>query len=456
VSAVISTPITLEIFRADITRTIAQMNLQESEQNAKQEASSDLQVRLKAVTAKITADQSVLNGNLPAAVSNPQVQNAQNLVNQLTPKVAAAFTAETQAYEAYQCELYGDDCAKGSGKSGFGPVALAKKTAWQQSVNNYNTLNGQLTQAHAALSKADKALAGTTASRLATYQQAAKAELPGLLTQQTNLKNAIQAQDNFDQNSTNNDNGMLRQLQALFKAGSDSAVLTLAHLTVAALFFLIELLPVVVKILLNLGKTTTTYEQRIKTDEEKSADAMKQERKDARRKQELEADEEQKKANAAKDARVTQALDMSKRQQDLGLKANKHVAAKMEDILNAALTNWSNQVQASLAGGPLAAAAQQQPASGQPAGQGQPVGQVLPAQRSSAGPVQPTVQTPAGPGQPAGPWQGGAVNFPPVNLGSGVQPIGNVGTSNGNNNGNGSGPHGQASGFGLPDPGDTL
>ena len=336
VSAVISTPVTLEIFRGDIYATMTQMNLQESQRIAKQEANSDLQTRLASVSKQIAADQAILNGQLPAAVTSPQAATAQAQVSKLTPEVAEAKSQEIQAYEVWQCELYGDGCANGSGKVGEGPIAQAKEATYEQDKATYDSLNAQLQQAAGNLATAQKALGQSASSRLAAYQKAASAQLPGLKSQQAQLATEIRQQDNYDQGTAAGDTGLLRQLQALFTASSGNSVLLIAHLTVTALFFLIELLPVAVKLLLNLGQPTC-YEVAL-TAEEKSA----------RRRLERESDEEEQVADALVKARIDQALDMSSRQAGLGLRANEHVVAKMEEILDAALAQWSSQVQAKL------------------------------------------------------------------------------------------------------------
>ena len=80
-------------------------------------------------------------------------------------------------------------------------------------------------------------------------------------------------------------------------------MLMLAHLTVMALFFLIELLPVLVKILLNLGPLDA-YEKVLKTEEEKLADKVRLERLTERRDAERKSDEDRKKADAASRTRI--------------------------------------------------------------------------------------------------------------------------------------------------------
>jgi hypothetical protein len=420
VSLVISTPITLEIFRNDIYATMTTMNLTQSTQVANDEANSALQLEVNALQGKITANEQILDGKLPDNVTSPQLQTAKTQVGQLQTQLDAARQAEINAYATWQCELYGygASCDGGSGRAGDGPIAHAKEAVYQQDVQTYESLDSQLKAAQAGLSSAQQALSQSQKAALARYQQQARQALPGLRRQLATAQAQLMSQNAGDQYNIANDTGLLRQLQALFQASSGNPMLLLAHLTVAALFFLIELLPVLVKLLLNLGQPTA-YEQLLKAEDDKLLDAMKADRRAERRKKERESDEDQQIADAASGVRVRQALDMTRRQEHLGIKANDTVAAKMEQILDAALAQWSAQVQAMLNGA--------QPASGQALVPGQP----------------PAVGAPL-PGQP------------PAN---GRQHANGHHRAHGNHAGYASAPvYGppSAKDFGLPDPGDAL
>lgn len=380
VSLVVSTPITLEIFRNDIYAAMTTMNLTQSTQVANDEANSALQLEVNALQGKITANEQILDGKLPDNITNPQLQTAETQVGQLQSQLDAAKQAEINAYATWQCELYGygASCDGGSGRAGAGPIAHAKEAIYQQDVQTYDSLDSQLKTAQAGLDSARQALSQSQKAALARYQQQARQALPGLRRQLTTAQAQLTSQNASDQYNIANNTGLLRQLQALFEASSGNPILLLAHLTVAALFFLIELLPVLVKLLLNLGQPTT-YEQLLKAEDDKLLDAMKADRRVERRRKERESDEEQQIADAASGARIRQALDMTTRQEQLGIKANDTVAAKMEQILDAALAQWGAQVQAMLNGA--------QPVPGQARIPGQPPapGTLLPAQTSANG-----------------------------------------------------------------------
>ncbi len=352
ISLVISTPLTLRIFASDINVQLAKTQTSESKQIAGQIADSGPAQEANQVLSKINADKAILDGHLPEVITDPQLQTAQAQVAQLQPKVVAAQQAVISMREAWQCELYGSGpgCAGASNVTGNGPIAQAKQQQYQAAVNNYNTLEGQLQTAKATESAEEATLKQQQGAALSRYQNQARAELPGLQKQYTALEASLQTTKNNDQNAINANTGILAQLSALWAAGAHNFGLLLAQLTVMALFFIIEMLPVSVKFLLNMGPPTT-YETVAKLEDEKIVDRARSERVTQRRDTERESDENRKVEDGKSKMRVKVEEDMRSREEALGKQANEHVADKMREILDIALQEWSNQVRAKLSGG---------------------------------------------------------------------------------------------------------
>jgi Domain of unknown function (DUF4407) len=349
IALVVSTPITLRLFQSDINNQLRSSHLAESAKLNNLEAKSGLALQAKQLATEISQDQATLSGTLPQTVTNPQLSTAKGLVTTLQAEVSKAYTAAIHAREAWQCELYGDGprCAGASNVPGNGLLAQAKQQAYEQKYRAYQSLNAQLRTAEHNESQGEASLKKAQGRALARYQRLARAALPGLQKQYNQDEKEITQAQNADQTAINQNTGVLAQLSALWTASAGNPVLMLSHLTVMALFFLIELLPVLVKILLNLGELDP-YEKVLKTDEEKVADKVRRERLTERRDAERTSDEDRKKADAASQARIRVAEDKSKREQDLGIRANKYVAERMETILDAALQQWSAQVTATL------------------------------------------------------------------------------------------------------------
>jgi hypothetical protein len=338
ISLVVSTPITLRIFESDINYQLRIQHAKQSAYASGLEAKSGLAKQAAQLQTQIGEDQSILDGKLPQAISSPQLQTAEQQVARLQPEVTSAKKAEIAAYEAWQCELYGDGpgCAGASNRPGPGPIAQAKKQTYEQDVATYNGLNGQLHTAEQNVSAAEASLKQAQGAALARYQKKASKELAGLQTRYNKLEAEITAAHASDQTAINQHTGTLAQLSALWAASAGNAVLLLAHLTVMALFFLIELLPVLVKVLLNLGPLDP-YEKVLKVEEDSLTERV--------RKQRL---VERRTADADAKAQIKVAEDKSNREQALGIRANTYVAKEMEGILDAALQRWSAQVTAVL------------------------------------------------------------------------------------------------------------
>jgi Domain of unknown function (DUF4407) len=301
------------------------------------------------VQKQINSDRSVLAGHLPINVSNPQLQDDQAQVSQLQPKVGSAKTAEINAYEAWQCELYGDGahCANASDKAGNGPIAQAKEAIYQQDLNTYNTLNQQLQTAQSKLNNDEKNLSSAQSTQLSQDQAEARQDLPLELKKLAGLTAQVQAEQNSAQSAVNNDNGILAQLSALSAAGATDPILKFAQLIVTALFFLIEILPVTVKLLTSLAPPTA-YDRVAETQAKMITDRVDLKRIAARRDAERESDEHRKREDGESRVRINVADDMREREEALGVRANEHVASEMQTVLDAQLAEWARQVRSQL------------------------------------------------------------------------------------------------------------
>jgi Domain of unknown function (DUF4407) len=266
------------------------------------------------------------------------VTDAQTQVNTLTPQVAQAQTAMDKAQAAYQCEIDGSGvgCEGASNLAGDGPMAHLKEAEFQQAQTKYNSLNSQLQAAQQSLNTAEKSAEQNQGLTLAQQKAAATQALPGLQAQYNKLEAQVTANETNAQNAVQNNNGILAQLQALSTAGAQNPMLGVAQWVVTLLFFFIEILPVLVKVMLNIGPLSP-YEKVLKAEEDIVADRAKLKRVTKRRDSERAAE---------KDIAVDE--DMRKREEALGIRANKFVADHMEVILDAALAEWSRRAQSQL------------------------------------------------------------------------------------------------------------
>jgi hypothetical protein len=333
-AVVISTPLVLRIFASDINSQLFIIHEQVSSQQKTLEANSNEAHEATQLQNQIAAQENILAGHLPVTVTSPALQTAQKAVASLQAEQQTAQNTVDHAIEAYQCEADGSgpSCAGASDKFGEGPIYQAKLRVYQQDQAKLNQITSELNAATAQEQAAERSVATNQASTLAQDQTSAKAALPKLKAEYAAVNATLQAQANYGTKVNDGDNGLLAQIHALFAASSTDPALALVHLAVFFLFFMIEILPVTVKLLLSMDRNSA-YESVARKNENKVIDAAKIQR------AELRLIEEQK-----SQARLEVEADMRKREIDLGKHANRYVEKAMMNILDAALQHWGNQV----------------------------------------------------------------------------------------------------------------
>lgn len=130
--------------------------------------------------------------------------------------------------------------------------------------------------------------------------------------------------------------GLLAQIEALDRIGSTSPVANEAHWAVASLFFMIELLPVLVKSLTSLGPPSLYDRISDLADESTYDDAVQR-----RRNHRCRMENDSQKLREVED-------DMHTREKVLMIQANTPANTEMEKILDVVLQQWSTQVMKTL------------------------------------------------------------------------------------------------------------
>jgi hypothetical protein len=338
ISLVVATPMTLWIFANDIQNEMVQLNATESKQVAKEQQQSGPATQAAAILAHINRDKAILAGHMQGTTSSPQMTFWQGKVAALTPQAQTARVAMDKAQAKYQCEVDGSGpgCAGASKLPGFGPIAKEKQQEFDQVKQNYENLTSQLQAAKKQLAKAQVANEKTSGQTLRQQQAQARSELTGLENSYNTLEARLKKNETAAQNAVEGNTGILAQLQDLSTVGRKNPTLRIAQIFVTLLFFCIEILPVIVKVLLNMGPLST-YETLLKNEEDSIIDDAKLKRVIRRRNAQGEADKQ-----------IAVDEHMRQLEEDLGKKANEHVAEHMEAILDVTLAEWSTQVQAQL------------------------------------------------------------------------------------------------------------
>jgi hypothetical protein len=333
-SLAISTPLVLRVFSSDIRAEVYSQQLQRSQQQATQIANSKESREAAGLAERIAQYQAVLDGYLPDNVTSPALQQAQQQVTALTAQQQQAQNARDIAYEAWQCELYGAgiSCHGASNRAGAGPLAGAKEREYADSEAKFEAVSAQLQRATSAEQVASRQVQQAQAGAVAAAEQDARAQLPALQSRYTALEAELQKISNQGTSVNFGDTGLLAQLQALSKLSSQSGTLLAAHLVVMALFFLIEILPVTVKLLLNL-QPPTAYEVIGQARDDRLIEKVQARRDEARRI-----------AEGKTRARLAVEEDMRRREEAAGKQANEHVATEQMRIIDLALHKWKREL----------------------------------------------------------------------------------------------------------------
>ncbi len=237
---VISTPLTLQIFHKEIDTQIVALQAEASD-----EFRSDLDgdarfAGLPELRERVATGQAVVaSGGSSAADLAP----LQGQVSAAQAAYDAARTTQRELSARAQCEL---DGTCGTGDAGTGEAYAQARAAADAQGDVVDAAKDDLDAAAAAVS----AGASRSMAQAATDLETDTAELARLTEQQTALQQAFDA--------TNADNtGILIRLQALSALSESNATMAIAHYMLALLFICIELLPVLMKMLLNFGPRST-------------------------------------------------------------------------------------------------------------------------------------------------------------------------------------------------------
>ena len=233
---VIATPLTLQVFHREIDTEIVTLQAEAADQY---QSSLDADARFRGLPElkdKVTAEQAIVasGGHTDPALASVQATAAaeQTAYDQA---VAAQQTLNARA----QCEI---DGTCGTGNAGDGAAYQGAKSAADAQIGVVAAAKARLDAATAAVEDAGARSLAQAQGDLATDQ----AEVAALTAEQERLQAA------FDATNENN-GGILIRLEALSRLSDKSATLGMAHTMLSLLFMCIELLPVLMKVLLNFG-----------------------------------------------------------------------------------------------------------------------------------------------------------------------------------------------------------
>ena len=284
---VISTPLTLQVFDKEIEATMVSMQAEAAQEFTAGLDADARYAQIPALRQRVAEQQALIaSGGSTDPDADPRVGTAQGERDgkQAAYDAAQARSAELDAKA--QCEL---DGSCGSGEPGTGDAYLAAAAAAAQQRAVTTAAKADLDAAEASLRQA-RTTAGA-AAEAADRRSVAQAEADIVddraeLDRLTGARNAEQAA--FEaQNGENT--GILARLEAMSRLADDRPVLGTAHLMLFLLFLSIEILPVLMKVLINFA-APTAYDRLVTMREDEEVDAEDIRREGRRRAQQARAD----------------------------------------------------------------------------------------------------------------------------------------------------------------------
>ncbi|WP_144784192.1 DUF4407 domain-containing protein [Microbacterium sp. BH-3-3-3] len=258
IGIVVAEPLVLQVFQNDIVREVNSTNVTQALTDQDAVTGGPEKQALDAASAQVSALENQAATGIVTGTSSTSAESAaaQQSVDQLTQQLAAQQTVIDQARAVYQCELTGQGAGTVpgcTGVAGNGASSDAAQAQLAQAQSAYDSLSTQLAQAQSTLAAANSAGAEAAASSADANKQQAEDQLPAARAQYESALAAYNARASSVADGNAGAVGLLSQITALERLSDREPTLRWAHYLIAALFFMIELLPVLVKVLTGFG-----------------------------------------------------------------------------------------------------------------------------------------------------------------------------------------------------------
>ena len=255
-SVVISTPLTLQIFNSEIAQQMSLDHAAAAANFATSPNVAKLQAKVNADQATVTSYQGIINSGGATTATSP---GGDPTLTQLEAKLTSDQKQVTYYRTAAHCEQYG-----GSGCAGVvgGNIVQGTGNAYAYDEQQLSSYTQQVTTDNNNITAEQAALAGRNKTNEASAVGNARGNLSHAQAQLAADTNSLnQLKDNFNVTNTNN-TGILARLKALDELRMSNLNMLAAEIVLFLFFAAIELLPVIVKVLLNRGEETA-YEQAV-------------------------------------------------------------------------------------------------------------------------------------------------------------------------------------------------
>ncbi|MGO2746068.1 DUF4407 domain-containing protein [Microbacterium sp.] len=256
---VVAEPLVLQVFHNDINREVAATNIVQAQSDQDALESGPEKVALDEASERVAALENQAATGIVAGTDSSSASEsaAQATVDDLTAKMADQQGVIDQARALYQCELTGEGAGTVpgcTGVSGDGASSDAAQAQLGQAQQTYDALAAQLRDANAGLESAGTAAKENTSSSETRNRDEATSKLPAARDSYDQALAAYNARADSIAQGNAGATGLLSQISGLNRLSEKEPTILWAHWLIAALFFMIELLPVLVKVLTSYGE----------------------------------------------------------------------------------------------------------------------------------------------------------------------------------------------------------
>lgn len=346
IGLVVSTPLSLQIFRGEVAVQLQRDQTDQIEQAKEKNAALQTGQDLKDAEQSIAEQLAILNGT----ASTEETNQATQTYNEAVEATKKAQDKADEAYNRWTCEvepgqtLCSENKIGSTGVTGEGVQAYARYREYEAASTELQTAkdaeeaarNAKNASAQRAREEAHATLCGED-SPMEAEASILSESCPGGLQKKANDLRQTLAEENDVEEVVRGNNGLLAQIIALWRASKRSRIGFLCHLAIAALFIIIELFPVGIKTMVAV-RGESQYDRAFRKLQESELEKV-------------EAHTTQERDRIDRETRRIREIgeDMLQREIDLGKSANENVAKQMRIILDQTLSHWTERSQAVLA-----------------------------------------------------------------------------------------------------------
>ncbi|MCX2965402.1 DUF4407 domain-containing protein [Gordonia aquimaris] len=350
IGVVISTPLMLKIFEPEVDAQLQKNILTQQEELRSQLQGSTTASDLAAAKGTLNELRATINaGPTTDPAANSEVKAIQSEID------ALAKTASTQKsdYEkARAAALAEEDGTGGTGVAGCAAACVAKQRVANEAQARWDATTQQIAAKEAKKQQTINALRPQLLEESKQAIADAQRDIPHVQQTVNDLQQKVDAANGTSHEVALNNTGLIARLKALSDVTASDGTTRMARLAVAALFICLELLPVIFKVLTNLGKPTA-YDNAIdqiddiETDQA-LADWNRTQAETQRVKDEEaeELDHAREKRNIRRQVEIAAEQDQAQHHEQTLRLVNKEVAEHQREVVSEALAEWRDAARA--------------------------------------------------------------------------------------------------------------